>query len=126
MMYTRYRMARKREITKLELAKAVVSGQNGWIQAEWWRADGSRAKVTALFRPKRAERWQVARVLIDMPSAALLRDVPLARIEHAVNADRDMLNWAGRAVPPAAVERMEREAAQRARLARPTGRRLDD
>jgi hypothetical protein len=119
-------MARTRAITKVELVQALVSGQHGWVQAHWWRADGSHGAVTAMFRPRTAERWYIARLLVDVPSAELLRDVPLARIEHAVHADPEILEWVARGQEPALVEQMKREALQRPRLARPTAHRLDD
>lgn len=96
------------------------------MAARWVRADGSRGQVTAHFRLKTAERWYVARLLVDAPTSALLRDVPLARIEAAVNADPKIREWVESATPEETVKRVRRAASKRPKLERPTRRRLDD
>jgi hypothetical protein len=119
-------MTRERALTKLELTRAWVSGQPGWVDVNWRRADGSRGNIAALFRLRKAERWYIARLLIDLPTSALLRDVPLSRIETAVNADPAMRAWIEQGSDPETIERAKREAAQRPKLKRPSHRRLDD
>jgi hypothetical protein len=63
---------------------------------------------------------------MDHPTAQKLRDVPLARIEAAVNANPSLHEWLDGAVPPGIVAGRRSRAAQRPKLERPTGRHLDD
>jgi hypothetical protein len=119
-------MARARAITHLELIPVVVSGQEGWVEAKWERADGSEGGVVAHLRLRTAELWYIAMLMIVGPTTALLRDVPLARIENAVNADPELHPWLERSLPPDVVERRTRDRAERPRLRRPKDRRLDD
>ena len=118
-------MTRKRSITKLELRQAHVGGRPGWVAARWQRADGSRGEVVAWFRAAAAERWYIAELRVSLPTTALLRDVPLARIEAAVNAAPKILEWIETAAPAETVRLMKATAAKRPRLERPSGR-LDD
>jgi hypothetical protein len=119
-------MARARAITHLELTPVVVEGKAGWVEARWQRADRSEGRVIAHLRLRTAERWYIARLWIDRPTTALLRDVPLARIENAANADQEIRRWLEHGTPDEAVERMRRDHAARPRLKRPMNRRLDD
>jgi hypothetical protein len=119
-------MARARAITHLELIPVVVNGQEGWVEAKWQRADGSEGSVVAHLRLRTAERWYIAMLMVVGPTTALLRDVPLARIENAANADPEIHPWLERSLPPAVVERRKRDRAERPRLTRPKNRRLDE
>jgi hypothetical protein len=119
-------MTKERALTKLELVPAYVSGQPGWVDVRWQRADGSVGDAVAWFRLKKAERWYIARLLVSVPTAALLRDVPLARIEAAANADPRIRGWIEQAAPEEIVKSARRAAAKRPRLKRPKGRLLDD
>lgn len=119
-------MTRERTLTKLELTPAYVSGRPGWVDARWERSDGSDGSACAQFRLKKAERWYIARLWIDVPTAALLRDVPLARIEAAANADPKIRKWIEDGAPEEVIERSRRAIAKRPRLERPALRRLDD
>jgi hypothetical protein len=116
-MYTR-RMTRKRAITELDLIPANVGGDTDWVEARWRRADGSGGRVVARFRRKTEHHWYIARLLIDVPTGELLRDVPLARIEAAVNADERIRQWIA--------EGVKRRQPPRRRLKRPAARRLED
>jgi hypothetical protein len=123
-------MTRERSITKLELTRAWVSGKPGRVHARWERADGSHGDVVAYVRLKTAERWYIAQLLVDEPTSALLRDVPLARIqsaiESAIKSDPEMREWIASGVSTETIERASRAAAKRPRLKRPARRRLDD
>jgi hypothetical protein len=119
-------MTKERAITKLELIPTQVGKDRGWVTARWQRADGSRGEVTAHFRLLKAERWYIARLLIDLPTSPKLRDVPLARIETAVNADAKIQEWIETGAKPAIIDLRRRAAAKRPRLSRPRSRRLDD
>jgi hypothetical protein len=116
-------MTKERALTQLELLRATVSGRPGWVEARWKRADGSTGEATAHFRLKTAEWWYIARLLVDLPTTALLRDVPLARIEAGANADPAMRRWMESGMPEEAIKRARRVAAKRPRLERPTKRR---
>lgn len=119
-------MPTERTLTRLELIPAYMSGIPGWVAARWERSDGSRGTVFAQLRLKTAERWYIARLLIDVPTGELLRDVPLARIEAAANADPKIRAWAEESAPPETIELAHRAAARRPRLARPKSRRLNE
>jgi len=118
-------MTKERALTKLELAPATVSGQRGWVQALWKRRDGSKGDVFAHFRPKSAERWYLATILLDLPTSARLRDLPLARIEQAANADVEISEWIMES-SDLELDAQGRRIWRRQRLKRPTRRRLDD
>jgi hypothetical protein len=118
-------MTKERSITKLELLPTSSGSRGGWVTARWERADGSRGSVAAWFRLKTAERWYIARLLVDVPTIALLRDVPLARIEQAVNADPEIREWIEAGTDEETLHAARRAASKRPRLVRPTGR-LDD
>ncbi len=120
-------MTRERALTQLELDKATVSGQRGWVHARWERSDGSGGAVYAAFRPKDANTWYISDLLVSIPTAALLRDVPLARIATAANADPTIRRWIEENAAPDLKEAVRRARARpRPRLKRPAGRRLDD
>jgi hypothetical protein len=116
-------MAKARAITRLEIHPAEVAGQKHWVSAEWQRADGSRGFAAAHVRWKTAERLNVFQLLIE---PAYLRDVPVARIEEACNANSRIRDWIDRAFPQELVKTRKIEAAKRPRLKRPKSRRLDD
>jgi hypothetical protein len=124
-------MTRKRSLTQLTLSHWRVLGEPGWINARWKRADGSEGRASVQFTLKNVGRWEVARVLIEKPTAALMRDVPLARIEQAVNAsakaDKEMWDWLEQGGGQEWIKQQKQRAAKRPRLQRPASRRgLDD
>jgi hypothetical protein len=119
-------MTKERSLTKLELVRATVSGRKGWVEASWERADGSTGDAIARFRKKKAERWYIAQLLVTLPTTARLRDVPLARIEDAANADPGIRKWIEDATDPETLKRAHTAAAKRPKLARSKSRRLDD
>jgi hypothetical protein len=119
-------MTRGRAITDLELNTAQLGDQLGWVAASWYRADGSDGEVFVQFRLATAERWYIARLLLDVPTTAKLRDVPLARIEAAVNADPKLRKWIEAAAPEEIMKKARHAAAQRPRLERPARHHLDD
>ncbi len=119
-------MTRERSLTKLELVHAHVGGVPGWVDARWERSDGSKGSAAAHFRHKKAEQLYIAQLLVTLPTGALLRDVPLARIEAAANADPRIRKWVENAAPADVVRVAHSAAAKRPRLERPKGRRLDD
>jgi hypothetical protein len=116
---------RQRTLTKLELVPAVVGGIEGWLNARWQRSDGSRGAAFARFRLKSRDRWYISELLIDRPTATLLRDVPLARIETAANAEPRARAWIEKASEDLVKEARERWDRRRHRLKPPTTRRLD-
>jgi hypothetical protein len=118
-------MTKERSLTRLELLPAFMSGQPGWVDARWRRADGSKGSVFAAFRPKGPDRWYISQLLVHVPTGALLRDIPLHRIETAANADPDIRAW----VDPNAelMTEAKRMWARRShKLKRPAKRLLDD
>lgn len=119
-------VTRERTLTKLELDPAYVFGNPGYVHAGWRRSDRSSGSAYVYFRPKAGERWYIAWVLVHEPNTTLMRDVPLARIETAVNADPEMREWIKQSTSEETLERMERAAAKRLRLKRPARRQLDD
>jgi hypothetical protein len=123
-------MTRERSITKLDLIRATISGNPGRVAARWERADGTRGEVVAYLRHKTPERWYVAQLLVDEPTSALLRDVPLARIESAIESaiksDPEMRDWIASGESTETIDRARKAAAKRPRLKRPERRRLDD
>jgi hypothetical protein len=119
-------MTKERSLTRLELLPAWVSGQPGWVQASWERSDGSKGSAFAAFRLKSASRWYISQLLIHVPTAALLRDVPQARIEAAANADPNILEWIEDANAEMATEARRLWARRPHKLRPPTKRRLDD
>jgi hypothetical protein len=119
-------MARQRTISKLELIPATVAGQPGWVEARWERSDGSRGSAFAWFRLRTAERWYIATLRVNQPTSQLLRDVPVARIEAAANAQPQIRQWIEKSAAPETVKHARSAASKRVRLKRPAGRRLDD
>jgi hypothetical protein len=121
---------RGRELTDLHLLKAYVSGAPGWLNARWRRADGSEGDVFVQCRRKTAKRWYIATLVVSIPTGELLRDVPLARIEQAINANPDIREWIeqpGLPKPrPPKVVSGGLISAERQKLARPTARQLSD
>jgi hypothetical protein len=119
-------MTRERAITKLVLQPVNVMGQKGWVEARWERADGSGWSIAVKCRSEKAGRWYVAHTFATAPTAERLRDVPVARIETAINATPRVHEWLKKGTLPE-IEREERLAiAKRPRLERPASRRLDD
>jgi hypothetical protein len=116
-------MAQARAITRLELHPAELAGQKQWVSAEWERADGSKGFAVVHVRWKTAERLKVFQLLIE---PAYLRDVPVARIEQACNANPKLREWIDRAVGEDLVKMRKVAVASRPRLKRPKSRRLDD
>ncbi len=117
-------MTRERTLTRLDLTPATVSGLPGWLKASWRRADGSEGAALAHFR-QRGGRFYLAELLVDNPTGALLRDVPLVRIETAANSDQLARDWIADSKPLETVAKRLR-ARKRFRLERPASRRLDD
>jgi hypothetical protein len=118
-------VTRERAITRLELVRATVSGQKGWVAASWRRADGSKGSVTVRFLLKDERRFFLAQLLVDAPTSGLLRDIPLARIEQAANVDPQIRDWIWDSLD-LEVDAQGRPIWKRHRLRRPSGRRLDD
>jgi hypothetical protein len=119
-------VARERTITRLELTPVIVEGGEGWVEARWRRSDGSKGYAYADFRRRFADLWGISQLLIDAPTASLLAEVPLARIEAAVNADPDILDWIEKGSATFQRELQGRGSRKRLRLKRPDKRRLDD
>jgi hypothetical protein len=111
-------MTKERALTELELQPGTNHGEQDWILARWKRADGSGGEVWAQLRRKSEHDWYVARLEVIKPTSTLLRDIPLARIESAANANDRVRAWVA--------EGVRRKAPPRHRLERPRGRRLDD
>jgi hypothetical protein len=112
-------MTRERALTKLELIPAIVFGDSDWVEARWQRADGTRGSATARLRRKSEREWYIAQLLVDVPTGELLRDIPLPRIEAAVNADERIRQWVADGVK-------KRRRQPRPKLKRPAARRLDE
>jgi hypothetical protein len=106
-----------RTITKIELAPLGNAGRN-WVLARWTRADGSSGEVFAMFRLKRAERYYIARLEIVTPNTQLLRDIPLARIEDAANANPTIREWIDAGMDDDTIERAKVAKAKRPKLKR--------
>jgi hypothetical protein len=119
-------MTKERALTQLRVAHVNFMGADGYLEASWERADGTRGKAVLSFLPSKAERWHARDIWMREPTAEKLRDVPLARIEAAVNANPSLHEWLDQAIPPAIVPWRRSRAAQRPRLERPARRRLDD
>lgn len=119
-------MTKERALTQLLLAPVNFMGSDGYLEASWERADGTGGKAILSFQPSKAERWHHRDIWMRKPTAEKLRDVPLARIEAAVNANPSLHEWLDEAVPPGIVAGRRSRVAQRPRLERPTGRHLDD
>jgi hypothetical protein len=119
-------MTRQRAITKLELIRTVHGGQEGWVTARWERSDGSKGAAAARFRLKTADRWYIAQLLLSSPTAKLLTEVPLARIEDAANADPEIRKWIMEGSELEFDEQGRFVPGPRPRLKRPKARRLDD
>jgi hypothetical protein len=111
-------MTRQRTLTELELIPAIRHDEHDWVDARWRRADGTKGKVLVQLRRKTEQRWYIAWLLASQPTGELLRDVPLARIEAAVNADERILKWVA--------EGVKRKQPPRPKLKPPASRRLDD
>jgi hypothetical protein len=111
-------MTRQRTLTELELIPTIRHDEHDWVTARWRRADGTEGKVVVQLRRKTEQRWYIAWLLAGQPTGELLRDVPLARIEAAVNADERIRRWVADGV--------KRKAGPRHKLKRPAAGRLDD
>jgi hypothetical protein len=122
-------MTRERTLTHIDL----LAGPGGWVQASWRRSDNSEGRVFARLRRHRKGRWQVTDLQVPAPTTALLHDVPLARIEIAINVSGPVLETLVERIDekPSAnlaedFKGLYRRMPRQARLERPTSRRLDD
>jgi hypothetical protein len=124
-------MPRERTLTHIDL----LAGPGGWVQASWRRSDGSEGRVFVRFQPPRTRkaRWQITDLQVPAPTTALLRDVPLARIEAATFASPPVLEtlreWLDKKPATNLAEEFKgpyRETPRQYRLKRPPSRRLDD
>jgi hypothetical protein len=106
-----------RAVTKIELSPLLNAGRN-WVLARWTRADGSGGEVYAEFRLKRAERYYIRKLEINAPTTRLLRDIPLARIEDAANANPAIREWVDQDVADDTIERARVAKAKRPKLTR--------
>lgn len=96
-----------------------MAGDERQVRARWRRADGSGGSVDVSLRRRTERDWYIADLHVANPTGELLRDVPLARIESAVNASERMRRWVAEGVEQAASRQPRRK------LKRPAGRRLD-
>jgi hypothetical protein len=120
-----------RELTHLDL----LAGPGGWVQASWRRADDSEGRVYARFKRTRGKTgwWRLTDLYVPAVSAALVRDVPLRKVEVAVNASPPVLetlaDWLADD-PPADLSKAFKgryhRSPRHSRLKKPTTRRLDD
>jgi hypothetical protein len=117
-------MTRERTLSKLKLGPVTVDGAN-WVEARWQRSDGSNGDAVASF-VRLSNRWRLKWLLVGFPTGELLRDVPLAKIETAVNADPKIQEWIAAGTAGPTIERFKSVAAKRRQLSRPERRRLDD
>jgi hypothetical protein len=113
-----------RAITKIVLIP--ITDRAGWVHAEWARKDGSSGQARVYLRLAAAERCAIYSIEVPMPTTALLRDIPLARIEAAANADPLAREWAARALGGEVPELAKAAAARRVKLRAPKKRLLDD
>jgi hypothetical protein len=96
------------------------------------RADGSSGEANVRFRYRKAESWYIVEANVvgygaDHPvTAEMMRDVPLARITAAANADPAIHGWLEAGAPADVVKRARSAAKSRPRLERPSRRALDD
>lgn len=92
----------------------------GWVEARWHRADGSEGSVAASFHLHfRGARWKIRALLMLDPTTASLRDVPLARIETAANADPKIGEWLEQREDEEWVKLARRYVGSRLKLKRP-------
>ena len=118
-------MTRERTLTKLKLGTVTVDGAN-WVEAHWQRSDGSEGRAVASFVHLR-NRWRLRWLLVGLfPTSELLRDVPLAKFETAVNADPKIQEWIAAGTAEPKIQNLKRVAAKRRQLSRPERRKLDD
>jgi hypothetical protein len=119
-------MSVERELTHLH----VEAGPAGWVTAYWRRGARSREQVARVrFEPLTNGWWRPEDVFV---SASVLDDVPLRKIELAVNATEvvpeTLEEWLDKPSPvdfPGAVQ-AALEPVLPTRLKRPRGRKLDD
>lgn len=117
-------MNNRRSITSIELRPtSPVDTKCSWLDASWERADGTEGAAVVGLRRKKAESWHIARVLTE---PALLRDVPVARIEAAVNADTTVRAALDAGDPTGIRHDARRAARQRPKLVRLGRSELDD
>ena len=112
-------MTKERALTRLRVAHVNFMGSDGYLEASWERADGTSGKAVLSFLPLKAERWYARDIWMREPTAEKLRDVPLARIEAAVNANPSLHEELDKAIPEAVVPWRRGRAAQRPKLERP-------
>jgi hypothetical protein len=116
----------ERELTHLH----VEAGPAGWVTAYWRRGVGSRERVARVRFEPLTNGWQRPKDVFV--SASVLDDVPLRKIELAVNATdvvtETLEKWRDKPSPVdfgSAVQSALRSYS-RMRLKRPSGRKLDD
>jgi hypothetical protein len=124
-------VAKERAITQLELVPVTVHDTPGWLRVSWKRADGSGDSVAvACTISLQSGRWIIDALLAEEPTSQKLREVPMARIEDAINAAGPAIHeWLEQAVDRRYLELAREVAAthaKRRRLKRPAKRRLDD
>jgi hypothetical protein len=116
-------VAKERAITRWVLTPTAVPGE---VTAGWARADGSLGFATVRFH-RQGKNWEIDSVLVRRPTAAKLRDVPLAKIMAAANADPEIRAWIEQTPPedPRSVEIKKQliRRRKRPRLERPALRR---
>lgn len=109
-------MNQRRNVTRIRLRPAEpLDVQCQWIQAGWERVDGSEGAALVGLR-KSGDSWHVSRVFTEV---AYLRDVPVARIEAAANADASVVAWLE-------TKTKARRASTRTKLERPLRGGLND
>ena len=102
------------------------AGREGWVHTRWNRRDGSSGQTNVYLCLAAAERCAIYSIELPSPTTALLRDIPLARIEAAANADPIIREWAGLAIGPEWAKAATAQAAKRRKLRVPKKPQLDD
>ncbi len=119
-------MTRDRAITKVELRQVYVLDKPGWVEAHWHRADESEGSACVSFSlSHRGARWEISSLFVITPTTAALRDIPLARIETAANADPRIQEWLEQSTDEKWVKLVQRWVGGRQKLKRPKGRLTD-
>ncbi|GEM_PF-6993752 len=110
----------------VELRLTPLPDRPGWAEAAWKRRDGTGGRVYVYLRLQAAERAAIYSIEVPAPTTALLRDIPLAKIEAACNANPAIRRLATATMDAETVRLAEREAGRRVKLRPPKRRRLDD
>ena len=115
---------------------ALIAGWSGWVHATWQGETGEIVACIRFTEVPPAEPLPLAELRLLEPSARRHRELPLARIENAVNADADMRFELGLHMADVVPDNdpfeffrtKARVSGKRVRfeLERPTKRRLDD